>query len=169
MGFANFYRQFIKNFSAVVSPLTRLTGKGTELVWGLEQQSAFEQLKQDFVSKPSLTHFDPSLETLVEADASGMSTGAVLLQKHADRTWRTVAFHSAKNLPAETNYAIHNKELLAVIKSLLKWEAELKAVEKFTVYMDHKNLLYFTTAWLYTERHVQRNNILSRFNLTFVY
>jgi hypothetical protein len=34
IGFANFYRQFIRNFSSVVAPLTKLTGKGASFAWG---------------------------------------------------------------------------------------------------------------------------------------
>lgn len=53
VSFANFYRQFIKNFSLIVSPLTCLTRKGTKFEWGSSQQTAFETLKKEFVSKPA--------------------------------------------------------------------------------------------------------------------
>ena len=53
-----------------------------------------------------------------------------------------MAYHSAKNNLAESNYTIHDKELLAVIKCLIEWKPELQAVEKFVVHTDHKNLLY---------------------------
>ena len=71
IGFANFYRQFIKNFSEIAAPLTKLTGKNSEFVWGTAQQRAFEVMKEIFISEPVLAHFDPELETVLEADASG--------------------------------------------------------------------------------------------------
>ena len=53
LGFANFYRQFIKNFSHMVKPLNELKGK-KEWKWGEEQQNAFEELKEKITSQPVL-------------------------------------------------------------------------------------------------------------------
>ena len=62
LGFTNFYRWFIKDYSKVVMPLTRLTkkeeGKYAPFVWGSEQQAAFDLLKKAFTSAPILRHFD---------------------------------------------------------------------------------------------------------------
>ena len=54
LGFANFYRQFIKNFSHTVKPLNELKGK-KEWKWEEEQQEAFEELKEKITSQPVLT------------------------------------------------------------------------------------------------------------------
>ena len=60
LGFANFYRWFIKDYSKVITPLTRLTkkdgGKYVPFVWGLEQQVAFDHLKKAFMLAPILRH-----------------------------------------------------------------------------------------------------------------
>ena len=53
LGFANFYRQFIKNFSHMVKPLNELKGK-KEWKWGEEQQNAFEEPKEKITSQPVL-------------------------------------------------------------------------------------------------------------------
>lgn len=169
VGFANFYRQFIKEFSSIVAPLTKLTGKNAEFIWEPAQQEAFTKLKEAFVTEPALAFFDPELETIMETDASGMSSGGTLSQFGRDGILRTVAYFSAKHSPAECNYNIHDKELLAVIKCLSEWNAELRAVPSFTVYSDHKNLEYFGKAQQLQERHVRWLEILSRFNLQFAY
>jgi hypothetical protein len=169
VGFANFYRQFIKGFSEIVAPLTKLTGKDVEFTWGVSQQQAFETLKRAFISEPALTHFDSERETIVETDASGMSSGGTLSQFGEDGVLRTVGYFSAKHTPAECNYDVHDKELLAVIKCLQEWDAELRAVRGFTVHTDHKNLEYFGKARQLQERHFRWREILSRYNLQFMY
>ena len=71
LGFANFYRRFIKNFAEVAAPLTRLTGN-MSFRWTQEEQDAFDKLKKIFISEPVLAHFDPDRETVVETDSSGL-------------------------------------------------------------------------------------------------
>jgi hypothetical protein len=85
IGFANFYRQFIKNFSSIVAPLTKLTGKGASFAWEKDQQAAFDQLESAFIAAPALANFDPELETILECDALGWATGGVLSQYSKDR------------------------------------------------------------------------------------
>ena len=58
LGFANFYRRFILNYSKVVAPMTRMTGKSTPWQWETEQRTAFKALKDAFTSAPILQHFD---------------------------------------------------------------------------------------------------------------
>ena len=169
IGFANFYRQFISNFSEIAAPLTKLTGKNTEFHWGKEQQQAFKALKEIFITEPVLAHFDPELETVLEVDASGWATGGTLSQYDKNGTLRTVAYFSAKNTPAESNYTIHDKELLAVIKCVEEWNSELRAVPHVRVFTDHRNLQYFTASRQLSERHVRWSDILSRINMTFEY
>ena len=87
LGFANYYRQFIKKYSKVAAPLTDMTKglnkgvvKGTGLVfeWTPEAQEAFETLKAAFIKEPILKHFDTQLPTLVETDANDNVCTAVV-------------------------------------------------------------------------------------------
>ena len=84
IGFANFYRRFIKDFSKIARPLHDLTKKDTPFVWGSAQQDAFDTLKKAFTSQPILAVWNPDLPTRIEVDASGYATGGVISQKHAD-------------------------------------------------------------------------------------
>jgi hypothetical protein len=58
LGFANFYRRFIKGFSTLAQPLIALTCKGTPFVWTMAAQNSFEALKQAFSTAPVLLHAD---------------------------------------------------------------------------------------------------------------
>ena len=80
LGFANFYRQFIKNFSHMVKPLNELKGK-KEWKWGEEQQNAFEELKEKITSQPVLALPKREGKFWVETDASGHAIGGVLSQE----------------------------------------------------------------------------------------
>ena len=146
MGFANFYRRFILNFSGVCKPITdTLRAKGKDFIWGNDQEQAFTKLKKAFTTGPILRHFDPSQPIQIETDASNFALGCVLSQKHEGRT-HPVAFHSRKFSPAECNYDIHDKEMLAIVEALKTWRQYCHGANHvIDIMTDHQNLLYFTT------------------------
>ena len=79
----------------------------------------------------------------VEVDTLGHAIGGVLLQEQEGK-WKPVMFLSRTILPAERNYEIYDKELLAIVKALNKWQQYLlDAIKKFEVWTDHENLKYF--------------------------
>ena len=119
LGFANFYRRFVKNYSGLAAPLTRLT-RDVSFRWGEEEQLAFNKLKEIFITEPVLAQWDPDRETILETDASGYVVAGVLSQ-YDDKGWlRPVAYFSKKMTSAQSNYEIHDKELLAVILSMVE-------------------------------------------------
>lgn len=169
LGFANFYRRFIRDFAKVVRPLTDLTQKDAEFRWTDEAEQAFQCLKQMFVSAPNLLIFDPDRETVLETDSSGYCTGGVLMQYDDNGVLRPCAFMSKKNLPAECNYPIYDKELLAIVKCLREWNSELRSVPEFKVLTDHKALEYFATVRKLSERQARWSVLLSEFNFKIFY
>jgi len=74
-------------------------------------------VKAKFCEAPIVAYWDPTLETYLEADASGTALGGVLLQEK-DGVRRPVGFFSKKLNKAEINYDIHDKEMLAIIECL---------------------------------------------------
>ena len=118
VGFCSFYRRFIKSFSQLSRPLTKLTQKDQEWKWGPEQDKAFQDLKTALTSTPVLCHFNRSKTAYIECDASDVAIGGVLSQRGEDGQLHPVAFFSQTMLPAETNYDIYDKELLAIIRAL---------------------------------------------------
>lgn len=121
LGFANFYRQFIEGFAKRARPLNDLTQKDVRWNWGTAQQEAFQSLKDAFTSAPILVLWDPSRPTRIEVDASGFATGGTLSQIQEDGLWHPVAYRSASMNPAERNYEIYDREMLAIIEALKDW------------------------------------------------
>ena len=165
LGFANFYRRFVKDFSKLAKPLTELLRKGVKWNWGDSQQQAFEALKRSFTEAPVLALPDLSKQFILECDASDFATGAVLSQLGPDGLVHPVAFYSKSLNEAERNYEIYDKELLAIVRALDEWRHYLEgAPERTDIVSDHKNLLYFSETRTLTRRQVRWSLFLSRFD-----
>lgn len=170
IGFANFYRRFIKDFSKICAPMTALTRKDTKFEWAPECETAFHFLKNAFCSAPILMHFDPNKQIIVETDASDYVSAAILSQHDDQGTLRPVAFFSKKHTPAECNYEIYDKELLAIIKCFEEWRPELEgSTHPILVISDHRNLEYFMTKKQLNRRQARWSEFLSRFNYRITY
>ena len=169
LGFANFYRIFIKDYSKIAAPLTRLTGK-EKFIWDDKTEEAFQILKQAFTSAPILIHADLSKPFYLEADASDFALGSVLSQYGDDGRLHPIAFCSRKFSTAEINYEIYDKELLAIIDAFEEWRHLLEGAQHtITVYTDHKNLEYFMSARVLNRRQARWSMSLSRFDFVITY
>ena len=171
IGFANYYRSFIDGFAKIAKPLTDLTGKNAKFEWSEQCEEAFQFLKEAFMRGPILAIYDPERDTRLEPDASGWAAGGSLMQyDEALKAWQPVAYLSTKHTPAECNYDIHDKELLAIVKCVDMWQAELKGLQKpFVVLSDHQNLKPFMTKKRLTERQVRWAEFLSQFDFKLDY
>lgn len=170
LGFANFYRRFIRDFSKIATPLNRLLKKDIPWCWGDEQQYAFDDLKTAFATAPVLAMFDYTKQTVLETDASDWASGGVLSQYDDNGVLRPIAYFSSKHSAQECNYEIYDKELLAIIKALEEWRPELQGVtDPFEIITDHKNLEYFTSTKALSQRQVRWSEFLSQFNFRIVY
>ncbi len=142
LGFMNFYRKFIKNYSKVVKALTQLTGL-TAWTWGKPQEDAFKELKRRMAEDVVLAIPNDDDPFRVEADASEGAVGAVLSQQQ-NGVWRPVAFMSKSLSVTERNYEIYDKELLAIMLALSEWRHYLMGTAKdVEIWTDHQNLQYF--------------------------
>jgi hypothetical protein len=165
LGFANFYRRFIQDYSKITIPLTHLTRKGIPWNWDDRAQQAFDELKRAFTSAPILTHWNPDAPIVVETDASDYALAAII-STYVDGDLHPIAFHSRTFNSAELNYDVHDKELLAIFEAFQKWRHYLEGTASpVDVVTDHKNLEYFSTTKLLTRRQARWSEFLSQFNL----
>ena len=171
LGFANFYRRFIRNYSSVAAPLTALTSLSKPFRWSSGAEAAFGELKSRFTSAPILIFADPTRQFIVEVDASDTGVGAVLSQRSAeDHKVHPCAFFSRKLDPAERNYDIGNRELLAVKLALEEWRHWLEGAEQpFVVWTDHKNLEYIRSAKRLNSRQARWALFFNRFDFSLSY
>jgi hypothetical protein len=170
LGFCNFYRRFIQDFSHVARPLNDLTTKDRKWTWGGTEKAAFDELKRLITSTPILVQPDHAKPFRLETDASGFATGAVLSQPGADDKWHPIGFISKSFDKAERNYEIHDKELLSVIRGLEDFRHILEgATHPVEVLNDHRNLTYFQTAQNLNRRQARWALFLSRFNISLVH
>jgi hypothetical protein len=138
LGLCNYYHRFIQDYSKIATPLTDLTHKDTPYHWTTQTQEAFDQLKACMMSAPVLCIPDPEYPFTVTTDASDFAVGAILSQDQGQGP-QPVAFTSHKMNIHEKNYATHEKETLAVMHALKKWQVYLEG-RHFTVYTDHATL-----------------------------
>ena len=171
LGFANFYRRFIDNYSGITKVLTSLLRKNTPWEWTSRCQDAFELLKQAFVQAPVLAHFSPELPIILECDASDWAIAGILSQ--LDPTTgeiHPVAFHTRSMIQAEMNYNIYDKELLAIVECLKVWRAYCEGSRfQIQVYSDHNNLQYFTTTKQLSARQARWSEAISGYDFRINY
>ncbi|KAI2666700.1 Transposon Tf2-6 polyprotein [Labeo rohita] len=172
LGFSKFYRRFIRNFSTMAAPLTSMIKQGnTRLTWSPSAAQAYDELRQRFTTAPILHHPDPNLPFLVEVDASSTGVGAVLSQRQGQppKTF-PCAFFSHKLSPAEQNYDVGNRELLAIKLALEEWWHWLEgAKHPFTILTDHRNLEYLRSARVLNHRQARWSLFFTRFQFEITY
>ncbi|GJV82824.1 putative reverse transcriptase domain-containing protein [Tanacetum coccineum] len=116
LGLAGYYRRFIKEFSLISKPLTKLTQKNKSYVCGDDEEEAFQTLKLKLCSVPILSLPEGSEDFVVYCDASLKGFGAVLMQRE-----KVIAYASRQLRKNEENYTTHDLELGAVVFTLRLW------------------------------------------------
>ncbi|KAA6410992.1 MAG: hypothetical protein FRX48_05303 [Lasallia pustulata] len=107
---------------------------------------------------------------LTQKDSSDHVNARVLSQYDDNKVLHPVAFYSKNMVPAERNYEIYNKELLAIICCLEHWRLELEATElPVEIFTDHKALEHFMTSKEHTRRQVRWAEKLSEYNFKIMY
>ncbi|GJX89600.1 putative reverse transcriptase domain-containing protein [Tanacetum coccineum] len=109
LGLASYYRRFIQGFSKIGKSLTKLTQKNKKYIWGEDQESAFQLLKQKLCEAPILALPEGNDDYVVYCDASNQGLGAVLMQRK-----KVITYASRQLKPHEENYTTHDLELGAV-------------------------------------------------------
>ena len=136
LGLAGYYRRFVKGFSMIAAPMTRLLQKNVKFEWSEECQRSFDKLKAFLTEAPVLTQPTCGKEYVIFSDASLNGLGCVLMQEG-----KVVAYASRQLKPHEKNYPTHDLELAAIVFALKIWRHYLYGEKCFT-YTNHKSLKY---------------------------
>ncbi|KAF8755226.1 hypothetical protein RHS01_05545 [Rhizoctonia solani] len=139
LGFANFLRCFVANFSHMARPLHNLVKKDTPWKWDVKEQEAFQGLKDAITNAPVLCHADPSKPYFLETDASGAALGSILSQRQEDGRLHPLGFLSKGT------------------------------VHPVTVFTDHRNLEYWKESRTFNRRHARWHLLLAGYNFQIVY
>ncbi|MBW0463502.1 hypothetical protein O181_003217 [Austropuccinia psidii MF-1] len=126
-------------------------------------------LKEAFTTAPILSHFNPSLPTIVETNSSHYALGSVLSQVN-DSGKHPIAFNSHKLVPAELNYQIHEKELLGIVRALKSCRDFILSLSNpFEVLKDPSSLWYFMYSKVLACRQAHWAEFLSEFHFPITY
>ncbi|KAJ9707443.1 hypothetical protein PVL29_002460 [Vitis rotundifolia] len=126
--------RFVKDFSTLAAPLTKIVKKSVGFKWGSEQDRAFIEIKERLCGAPLLALLDFSKTFEIECDASGIGIGVVLMQEK-----RPIAYFSEKLNGATLNYPTYDKELYALVRALETWQQYLSPKE-FAIHTNHESL-----------------------------
>ncbi|GKU14637.1 unnamed protein product, partial [Fusarium langsethiae] len=170
LGFANYYRRFIKNFSKIANPLTELTKKERKFLWLPDAQHAFEELREAILSEPVLIMFDPTKEIELETDSSDFALGGQIGQRDNEGKLHPIAFYSHKLHGAELNYPIYDKEFLAIVNCFKEFRHYLMgSLHQIKVYTDHQNISHFATTQELNRRQLRYAEYLCEFDFTIIH
>ncbi|KAG7556813.1 Reverse transcriptase domain [Arabidopsis suecica] len=138
LGHAGFYRRFIKDFSKIARPLTRLLCKEAEFEFDEDCLKAFHTIKEALVTAPVVQAPNWDYPFEIMCDASDYAVGAVLGQR-IDKKLHVIYYASRTLDEAQGRYSTTEKELLAVVFAFEKFRSYLVG-SKVTVYTDHAAL-----------------------------
>ena len=135
LGFANYHRAFIKDYTNIALPLQALTGK-RPYFWGNEQQQSFDRLREAMVSAPVLSLPNATDPFILDTDASDKAIGAELLQVQGGQE-RATSYASFTLTPEQQKYCTTRKELLAIVRSFNSEQKEaLRSVPPYRILLE---------------------------------
>lgn len=144
LGVVNYFRDHIPNVSRLTARMDALRNAGDlKKLWTKYHEDDFQKLKYVISHAPMLRHVNLALPFHLATDASNDGIGAVLYQKEGGRN-NIVGFMARALTKSEKNYSVTKRELLAVVFAFKKFHKFLWG-QPFTLYTDHKALVYIHT------------------------
>ena len=154
LGFAGYYRRFIKDFAKMARPMQQFTkgdfsarpNQSIEHLWTEECEQSLNALKKAVTSHPVLAYVDSEKPFRLVTDASTTGMGAALYQKQEDGVYKPVAFASTNLKGAEKNYPAHKLEFYAMKWAITQqFNRYLWGGKEFEVNTDNNPLTYVLT------------------------
>ena len=167
LGLCNYYRRFVKGFAQIASPLNKLTSKHAKFEWTGQCQEAFERLKQGLISAPILAYPDFTQPFHLFVDASQTGIGLTLGQI-IDGKETVVAYAGRDFNPAERNYSAIEREALAVIDGIKRFQSYLYG-RKFYVHTDHSALKWLMSVQDPTGRIARWSLLIQQFDFEIIH
>ena len=164
LGHDEFYRRFIKDFSAIARPLCNFLAKDVPFAWSQACEVAFDKLKTMLVSPPIMRSPNWDLPFEIMCDASDYAIGAVLGQR-GDKKAFVICYANKTLDSAQANYTTTEKEFLAVVFTLEKFRSYIVG-SLITIFTDHATLKYLLSKQDTKHRLTRWILLCQEFNLT---
>jgi hypothetical protein len=162
----------LADYTCILTPLTTKEARRDFPTWSTHHQTAFGAIKVLVVSRECLTTIDHQNlgddKVFVTCDASDWRTSATLSVRTSWELARPVVFDSMQLKGPEKNYPVHEKEMLAIIRTLKKWRSDLLGIP-IMVYTDHQTLQNFDTQQDLSRRQLRWQEFLSHYDMTIIY
>jgi hypothetical protein len=143
LGLAGYYSRFIKDYGAIMAPLTGLLYMDG-FAWGPATEAAFHELQRTLTTAPILKLPDFKQQFVVECDASGAGIGGILYQRKG-----AIAFFSHQLALRHTNLVAYERELIGLVQAMRHWRPYLWS-RTFLIRTDHYVLKFLLDQWLST-------------------
>jgi hypothetical protein len=142
LGFANYFRQFIRDYATIAAPLHELVHhKKFVEVWTDLHQACFGAIKLALANAPTLKMPDFQSPFEVIVDASNVAIGGILLQDN-----QPVAYESKKLTDTQKRWTTTERELWAAVHALKTWRCYLQhPTFQFDLWTDHNPNIFFST------------------------
>lgn len=165
IGLLQYFRRFVKHFSAIARPLTDLTRKNSNVSnWNKECDEAFNRLKKCLTQAPILVSPDWTKPFRCHVDAMQTAVGGTLTQRENDGHERVIAYYSKRLNTAEENYTSNDRELLGLVYFLKRFRCYLEG-SNFEVVTDNQVLRHFLTKKHLSCREARWLDLFAEYNL----
>ena len=148
LGFANYYREFIKGYADKVYPMQQLMRhKGKKFTWNNAAEESFQRIKKELCEAPVLGMPTEKGMYVLDTDASVVAISGIL---HQEQEWngktvlRPIAYGSKVLSDTEMKYGAPKAEMFEVVTFVEKYRAYLGS-EPFKLRVDNRALSWLKT------------------------